>query len=86
MEDYLLTNTAARIDERLPHVKQRMIAQYGRPISDEALLAMLQVEEAYIANAWRAIDERSGSVEAYLAHVLGVDDAGATRIRERLLR
>ncbi len=86
MEDYLLTNTAANIGERLPNIKQRMTEQYGRPIDDAALLAMLQVEEEYLANSWRALDARSGSVQAYLADVMGLDEPAAARIRERLIR
>jgi len=86
MEDYLLTNTAARIGERLPNIRRRMSAEHGREIADEALLAVLRVEEPYLQNAWRAIDARSSSIRGYLADVLGVDAAAEARIREKFLQ
>jgi len=85
MEDYLLSNDAANIAERLPLVRARMEQTYGRPIAEEAMLGMLQVRPEFIANCLRALDARSGSVDAYLRDVVGVDQARAEAIRARLI-
>lgn len=85
MEDYMLTNTAGNVAERLPHLKPHMEATYGRPISDEALMGLLSVRPDFIRRCWAALKERTGSVDAYLTTVLGIDDAKRDRIRERFL-
>lgn len=85
LEDFMLSNDAANVADRLPHLKRRMEASYGRAIADDALRAMLSVRPGFIANAQRAITERSGSIDAYLAEVLGVDAARRAAIRARLI-
>jgi len=85
MEDYLLSNTAGNITQRLPALQQHMEAAYGRSIGSEAIQALLTVEPAYIKACWAALEARSGSVDAYLSNVLGVDAARQFAIRERLL-
>lgn len=85
MDDYLLSNDAANIAERLPSVRARMEQTYGRPIAEDAMLGMLQVRPEFIANCLRALDARSGSVDAYLRDVIGVDQARTEAIRARLI-
>jgi protein-tyrosine phosphatase len=84
MEDYLLTNEAGNIADRLPRVRRRMEKIYGREIGEDAMLVLLGVEPQYIASCWAAIAERAGSTDAYLTDILGVDDAKRARICERL--
>ncbi|HEY3814650.1 MAG TPA: tyrosine-protein phosphatase [Caulobacteraceae bacterium] len=81
MQDYLATNAAVRLRERAPEIRQRIQALYGRAASDEAVVAFLGVEPAFIEAAFASIGERHGSLDGYLAEVLGLD-AGA---RERLV-
>ena len=85
MEDYLLSNTAGNVMERLPSLKRRMEETYDRPIEAEAIQALLTVEPAYIERCWAALVATSGSVDAYLVNVLGIDTAKQQAIRERLL-
>jgi protein-tyrosine phosphatase len=85
MDDYLLTNAAGNIDRRLTPVRRRMEKIYGCAISEEAMQVLLGVEPRYIASCWTAIEERSGSTDAYLANMLGVDEAKRRRIRERFI-
>lgn len=85
MEDYLLSNDAGNIADRLPHMRRRMESIYKREIADEAMQALLTVNPRYIARFWAALEERSGSTDAYLADVLGVDEPKRRRIRERFL-
>lgn len=85
MEDFLLTNVAGNTAERLPAVQRRMEQTYGRDIGLPALEVMLSVEPEYIAEFRKALTERSGSLDGYLADVLGIDAAKRDRIRGRLL-
>jgi len=85
MADYLLTNEAGGIAERLPFVKRRMEETYNRSIDPKALVAMLTVRPEFMANCLRAIGEHSGSVDGYLETVLGIDAARREAIRTRLI-
>jgi len=85
LEDYLLSNTAGNLAERLPRLKRHMEQTYGRPIASEAILTLLSVEPGYIEQCWTALCAKSGSVDGYLADVLGVDKIVQQQIRERLL-
>ena len=84
MEDYLATNQAVRLQERAPEIRRRIQELYGRPASDEAVIAFLGVEPAFIASAFAAIDAHHGSLDGYLADVLGVDAAARARLAARL--
>jgi len=85
MADYLLSNTAGNIEDRLPHTRRRMEETYGRAISDAAMIAMLNVEPGYIQRCEAALVARSGSVERYLTDVLGIDSVRRDRMRAALL-
>ncbi len=84
-EDFLLTNTAARIEERMPMVAQMIAEQSGRTPTDEAVRCAMAVEAVYLERAFEAIDAAHGGVDAYLAEALGVDDAVREAIEARLL-
>lgn len=85
LEDYLLSNVAGNIADRLPHIRISMQQTYGRTISEEALTVLLSVEPDYIQRCEAGLVATSGSVNAYLANVLDIGPAKAQRIRERLL-
>lgn len=55
----------------------------SRDFSYDATRALLRVISDYIASCWWSITARSGSIDAYLNDVLGVDEARCFRIRER---
>jgi protein-tyrosine phosphatase len=82
--DYLLTNVGARVEARAPLVAKALEAQLGKTPSDVAVRAFLGVEADYLDAAFQAIDAGHGSTDAYLA-ALGIDDAAADRLRDRLL-
>ncbi len=84
MEDYLLTNTAVRLEERAPEIARRIEEAYQRPASGPAVKAFLGVEPEYLHTALSEIEARSGSLDAYLADALGVDTALRERIAARL--
>lgn len=85
MEDYLLSNDAANIAERLPGLRIQMEKSYGRPITEEAILGMLRVDPRFIDGLLDALAARFGSTDGYLVDALGVDPARQEAIRARLL-
>ncbi len=84
IEDYLLTNTAVRLEERAPEIAERMSRWSGRPASPEAVIAFVGVAPEYLDEAFAEIDRKSGSLDAYLTDSLGLDAAMRQRIAERL--
>jgi protein-tyrosine phosphatase len=84
-EDYLLTNTAARIEERMHLVADVIKEHTGRAPTDAAVRAAMAVEAGYLTSAFDAINAAHGDVVAYLEEVLGVDADARAAIQARLL-
>ena len=80
MSDYLLTNAAAQIDERLAQESQTFRNRYGARMTDEAIRTVMMVDPAYLEAAFAALHERHGSIAAYSEAILHVTPA----MRERL--
>jgi protein tyrosine/serine phosphatase len=84
IEDYLLTNTAGDPEARIAAGIETMRGIGGR--SDEASLRVLMgVEPEYLETAFAAIEERHGSIDAYLDEALGGDAAARETLREALV-
>ena len=62
-----------------------MEERLARKLDPAALRPMLGVEPDYLRAALDAIEAKHGSVEAYLADVLGVDAAARRTLNENLL-
>ena len=86
LADYLLTNTAIGMDQRIPLMKQAIADGIGREPTEAAARVAMGVDEAYLAGAIAAIEGRHGSIDAYLQAVLGVDAAKRAKVEARLLR
>ena len=84
VEDYLLTNTAVDLVGRAPSIARQLHKMTGRVAADDAVVAFLGVEAAYLDAALAEVEARHGSVEAYLRDALGIDAARRDRIVERL--
>ncbi len=84
-DDYLLTNTVASFERRLPAVAQMIVEVSGRTPTDRAVRTAVSVDAAYLEAAFAAIEARNGSIDAYLEHALGVDAALREQIEARLL-
>jgi protein tyrosine/serine phosphatase len=54
-------------------------------VADDALRVAVSVHPEYLETAFAAIKARHGSLDAYLAEALGVDEALRARLHERLL-
>ena len=50
-------------------------------MSDEAARAIMGVEPEYLQAAFAAMEDRHGSIDAWLAEALGLDDAARDRLR-----
>lgn len=82
--DYLLTNVAVDLEGRAEAVARKLTEMTGRTASRGAVAAFLGVEADYLHGAFREIEARHGSTDAYLRQALGVDAVLKTRIRSRL--
>jgi protein tyrosine/serine phosphatase len=83
--DYLLTNEAIGIDQRIPLMRAAIAEGVGREPSDAAMRVAMGVDAAYLAGALKAIKDRHGSIDAYLRDVLKVDDALRARVEAHLV-
>jgi protein-tyrosine phosphatase len=84
-EDYLLTNTAAQVEKKLPMWQAWLEAQIGRKVPVEALKPFMGVKASYLETAITAIERQNGSLEGYLNDVLGVDAVRRDRLKAALL-
>jgi protein-tyrosine phosphatase len=82
--DYEFTNAAVDLEKRMPKIQARMEERLSRKLDSAALRPMLGVEVDYLRNAFDAMAERHGSVDAYMNKVLGVDARQRAILRERL--
>lgn len=79
--DYLLTNANMDVAERRRLVRARL----GAHLSDEAIAPLLGVERDYLEAGLTLIEERSGSLTAYVQETLGIAPKMLDRMRGRLL-
>ncbi|MDB5421973.1 MAG: protein tyrosine/serine phosphatase, partial [Brevundimonas sp.] len=84
MADYLLTNMAVDLAGRAPEIARQLEKTTGRVASDDAVVAFMGVEPSYLDAAIAAIDDRFGSIDAYLETALGLDVSLRDRIGQRL--
>ena len=85
-DDYLLTNTVASFERRLPAVAQMIVEVSGRTPTDAAVRTAVSVDAAYLERAFEVIEARNGSIDAYLEDALGVDAALRAQVEARLVR
>jgi protein tyrosine/serine phosphatase len=83
MQDYLLTNVtmAGRTFAGNAGKEQEKYAS----LSEAASKALGGVKAEYLDAAFTAMRDAHGTVDAYLAEVLGVDDALRGKIKDRLI-
>lgn len=82
--DYLLTNTAGDVEARIAAGAATITAMTGQ-LDDEVLRVLMGVEAEYLEGAFAMMAERHGSIDGYLAEVLGVDAALKARLRAALV-
>jgi protein-tyrosine phosphatase len=85
MADYMATNRHSRLDERMPRLAADFLRDNGRPVVEPLMRRLMGVETRYLEGCFAAIIEQHGTVDAYLAAVLGVDTEVRRTLRERYL-
>jgi protein-tyrosine phosphatase len=85
MADYLLTNVAGRIEERIEQGARVIRANYGSEIKDDAIRTLMMVGPAYLDAAFATIRERHGSLAQYAEDVLGMTPEMHEGLRDRLV-
>lgn len=85
LADFLATNHPEKIVKRVEFLGPWIHDLTGRVVDEEALKVAVSVHEAYLDAAFEKIAETSGSVDAYLEQVLGVDAELRGRIEQRIL-
>jgi len=84
-EDYELTNKAVNVSLFLPEAAKYFNDMLGKHHDTEVYRPFLGVRLRYLETAFATIKTESGSIDAYLADTLGVDDAMQQAIRDRLI-
>jgi len=85
LADFLLTNAAIDFEQRIPMIAQMMEAEIGRRPTPEAVRVAMGVDQDYLEHAFLVLQARHGSLDAYMAEVLGVDEALRASLKSRLL-
>ena len=83
--DYEMTNTAVDIDARLPDATAYFNDMLGKMYDADVYRPFLGVRLRYLDTAVSVINDKHGSIDAYLAEALGVDAAAQDRLRDLLL-
>lgn len=83
MADYLLTNTAGDVDARVAAGAESIRKNRGAHLDDATVRILMDVDPAYLDAARNAIVARHGSIDGYLADMLGVTPAMRAMISGR---
>jgi protein tyrosine/serine phosphatase len=62
-----------------------MEASIGRKMDEASIRAYLEVHEDYLERFHETVRAKSGSLDAWLADVIGVDDALRERLRAKYI-
>ena len=85
VHDFLLTNDPGRFERRGPVMMRVMEELTGRRPTEDAVRTALGVEARYLETAFAAINDRHGSLDAYLERELGVDETTRAAIEGKIL-
>ncbi|KTE44978.1 MULTISPECIES: tyrosine-protein phosphatase [unclassified Sphingopyxis] len=72
MQDYLLTNSAGKIDERIAQGAAHIRARYGAEIQEDAIRALMSVNPAFLDAALATVRRDHGDVATYAEAVLNL--------------
>lgn len=84
-EEFLLTNQAPTLAVLRAQSVPKMEASIGRKMDEDAIRAYLEVHEDYLERFHETVREMSGSLDAWLADKIGVDDALRQRLRAKYI-
>jgi len=81
-----LANSRTELEKSIATDRMReFFGREGRPVSDEAIRTILEVNRDYLEEAFKAMHARHGSLDGYLSDAVGVTAAQRAAIRERFL-
>lgn len=83
--DYELTNSAAKVEERIDMARQYFNEMIGKEYPNEVYLPFMGVRERYLKTAISTINSECGSVDTYLRDTLKIDTGKRDKIRKRLI-
>lgn len=86
LEDYLLTNTAAKVEERLPIATKWFNDQINQNYPAEVYWPFVGVRAIYMKTALKTITEKTGSLGAYLEKVIGLNDQDIRSLRNHFVK
>lgn len=83
LQDYLATNayTAARVDAIMHYVNEKTMHQ----VNKDVIRTLFTVQEQYLGEAFKAIDEEYGDLERYIETGLGVSESDRAHLQTLLL-
>lgn len=85
LEDYLLTNSAANVKERLPTATKWFNDQIKQNYPAEVYWPFVGVSEIFIKTALETITKKTGSLSAYLEEVIGLNDKDIKSLRKHFV-
>ncbi|MBX7493521.1 tyrosine-protein phosphatase [Qipengyuania sp. 1NDW9] len=85
MAEFLRTNDAPTLEVLASQSVPGIEAKLGRKLDGDAIRALLEVHEDYLATFWRVAAEDHGSLDAYLENALGVDEVLKERLKARFV-
>lgn len=85
LAEFLLTNAAPTLSVLRAQTVPGLEARLGRKLDDAAVRALLEVHEDYLSTFLAEVEKDHGSLDAYLAKAIGVDEPLKERLRERFV-
>lgn len=85
MADYLLTNVAGRIEERIAQGAAVIRARHSAGISDDAIRTLMMVNPAFLDAAFATVRRDHGDVASYAEAVLNLSPSMREALIDRLL-
>jgi protein-tyrosine phosphatase len=84
MSDYLKSRDAPGLRAMAEPAARKMTERFGFPVTVDLMRHLLDVKPAYLDSFFDSIEQRCGSVDAYLDD-LGIDETACETLRGRLL-
>ncbi len=85
LADYLATNDETRMAKKIGFLGPWIKELTGLTLDEAALRQAVSVNEAFLVEAFKAMEDQHGDVDTYLRDVLGVDSDLRGRIEARIL-
>ena len=85
MQDYLLTNSAGKIEERIKQGASHIRAHYGADMDEDAIRALMSVNPAFLDAALTTVRRDHGDVATYAEAVLNLTPEMREAMVDRLV-